>query len=290
MPRNLIVGHGFDGKTKKQQKRQTAAAEEIDSVELQPLRDKRRGAEEPVQKPGVIYNQIYEDRAPPQFEVPEAIVPQRALEADSPYFRDDLPQAEVTGIYNDAVVEGALNSSKFNQMKKNLEKQKDLYTAEFNLLVRSAKETQIMGGRPRPEKMAKIKALDKEIRSLERQLTMLKRPQGNVTLNAAGELITPAVALPRGHYEYTGRGNSSVKPVLPGAAEEEPDTMQEIAKIKKELKILKKALPQLRDNAFDPKNKSRQSSMKYSQALKRFSRLQDRLDEYTGGIDMEEAD
>lgn len=88
-----------------------------------------------------------------------------------------------------------------------------------------------------------------------------------------------------------GYGNSSVKPVLPGAAaEEEPDTMQEIAKIKKELKILKKALPQLRENAFDPKNKSLQSNMKYSQALKRFNRLQDRLDEYTGGIDMEEAD
>ena len=87
-----------------------------------------------------------------------------------------------------------------------------------------------------------------------------------------------------------GYGNSSIKPVLPGAAEEEPDTMQEIAKIKKELNILKKLLPQLRDNAFDPKNKSRQSSMEYSQALKRFSRLQDRLDEYTGGIDMEEAD
>ena len=86
-----------------------------------------------------------------------------------------------------------------------------------------------------------------------------------------------------------GYGNKSVKPVLSGA-EEEPDTMQEIAKIKKELNIVKKLLPQLRDNTFGPKNKLRQSSMKYAQALTRFSRLQDRLDEYTGGIDMEEAD
>ena len=91
------------------------------------------------------------------------------------------------------------------------------------------------------------------------------------------------------HNLIIGYGNSSVKPVLPGA-EEEPDTMENIRKLKKELKIVKDILPHLREKAFDPKSKAKKSSIEYSKALNRLSDLQERLDEYTGGIDMDEAD
>lgn len=203
MPRNLIVGQGFDGKTPEQYKKQTDEAEEtiVDGkvMEMQPLRDRRKGAEEPAQKPGVYYAPRNEDaRALSQFEVPTAVVPARAIRATNVA---NLPQAEVTGIYY-GNVEGTLNNSRLNQIKSDLRDELLDAQKELSSVMKSIVSLRERRRVPSVETERKVNRLRNKIDRLEGQINRLTGYRGPVTQNAAGERIVPSRQLPPG--DYTG--------------------------------------------------------------------------------------
>jgi len=199
MPRNLIVGQGFDGKTPEQYEKQTDEANEVGSIAMQPLRDKRKGAEEPAQKPGVYYAPRNEDaRALSQFEVPTAVVPARAIRATNVA---NLPHAEVTGIY-DGVVEGTLNNSRLREIKSDLRAELLDAQKELSSVMKSMWLLGRHGREPSVETRRRANRLRNKVDRLEGQINRLTGYHGPVTQNAAGERIVPSRQLPPG--DYTG--------------------------------------------------------------------------------------